>query len=402
MCTNFFRLNKTNLTEKLLVYPGQPALSLLAALSALLLVLGLCLPTAKASGQSSLASKFDIVESPSLYHRAINTARAEIEMLMAAGAPGVSVAVGVDGELVWAEGFGFANVEHQVPVNTETRFRIGSISKTMTSIAMAQLYERGVINLDEPIQTYLPTFPIKEKGIVTLRLLASHRAGIRHYLPDGSDNLITRHYDNVVDGLEIFSNDPLIAAPGEQYYYSSYGYNLLSAVLQKASGVKFLTLMRESVWSPLQLIETVADHTDYIIMNRAAPYYRRGDQLINAPAVDNSYKLAGGGFLSTPSDLVSFGFGVFNSGIIKNETLTLLLSPPQLPDGEIADQNYGLGWVDFYEDGSWFGHTGGSVGGTALFMVNPEAGVVMGLVCNLTGCFDGHQGLRQIGEYFVQ
>ncbi len=358
--------------------------------------------TIDGQAQTAIAERFAVMEPQSRYAEAIHLGRLEINKLMDTGAPGVSVAVGVNGELVWAEGFGFANVEHQLPVTPLTKFRIGSVSKSMTSIAMAQLYEEGVIDLDAPIQQYLPEFPVKEKGTVTLRLLASHRAGIRHYLPDGSDNLVKEHYDDVVDALEIFANDPLIAIPGDRYSYSSHGYNLISAVLQEASGVEFLALMRNRVWAPLDLIDTLADHTDFVIGNRAAPYIRRDGKLINAPFVDNSYKWAGGGFISTPSDLVKFGFGVFNGDLIEDSTLELLLSPPLLTfNGQLADQNYGLGWMTFGGEDQWYGHTGGSVGGTTLFMVHPEANVVLGLVCNLTGCFGNEVDLLGIGENFL-
>ena len=356
-----------------------------------------------AVGQSVPLDRFDTVSAASNYEQAIIQAREEIQVLIDGGAPGVSIAVGIDDQLVWAEGYGYADVEFKAPVSTLTKFRIGSVSKSMTSIAMALLYEQGVIDLDVPIQTYLSEFPVKEKGPVTLRLLASHRAGVRHYLPDGSDNFITKHYNNVVDALEIFEDDPLLSVPGDEYSYSSHGYELLAATLQEASGEEFLGMMRARVFSPLKLIETVADHTDYIIENRAKPYTRAaGGRLRNAPYVDNSYKWASGGFISTPSDLVKFGFGVFNSGLIRDETLQLLLAPPLLPNGTIADQTYGLGWVDFNGDGSWFGHTGGSVGGNTLFMVHPEQNVVVAVVCNLSGYLGANRNLRDIGELFLE
>ncbi len=355
-----------------------------------------------ALGDTPFLERFATVTPASHYKSAIEQARQQIQVLMDSGAPGVSIAVGVDQTLIWAEGFGYADVEHRVPVTTLTKFRIGSVSKPMTSIAMALLYEQGVLDLDAPIQKYLTTFPVKEKGQVTLRLLASHRAGIRHYLPDGSDNFITEHYDNVVDALEVFSDDPLLFVPGEQYSYSSHGYNLISAVLQEASGQEFLELMRDRVWGPLNLLNTVADHTDYIIEDRAAPYTRGPDgRLRNAPFVDNSYKWASGGFISTPSDLVRFGFGVFNSGIIKDETLQLFLAPPRLPDGTVADQNYGLGWRGYGDDGAWIGHGGGSVGGNTYFAVHPEQNVVIAVTCNLTGCLGGNPSLSEIGQLFI-
>lgn len=356
---------------------------------------------ANAGAQSSLENRFAVLESASQYDEAINKARSIIDRIMARGAPGISVAVGIDGQIVWSEGFGYSDAESQIAVAPVTKFRMGSVSKTMTSIAMAALYEEGVIDLDVPIQTYLPEYPVKEKGAVSIRLLASHRAGIRHYLPDGSDNFIQKHYDNVVDALEVFRDDPLIAIPGERYSYSSHGWNLLSAVLQEASGVEFLTLMATRVFAPLNLTETVPDQVDYIIPNRARPYILRDGKLINAPFVDNSYKWAGGGYLATASDLAKFGYGVFNSGILKDETLDLLLAPPLLPDGSIADQEYGLGWRTFDEDRGWYGHTGGSVGGRTLFMYNPKAKVSVGVMCNMTDCFQLEDGLLELGNQFL-
>ncbi len=350
-------------------------------------------------GQTAFIDRFASVSPASEYESAIVNAREQIQVVIDNGAPGVSIAVGVDQQLVWAEGFGYSNIENRAPVTPLTKFRVGSIAKPMTSIAMALLYEEGLLDLDASIQEYVSYFPVKEKGAISLRLLASHRAGIRHYLPDSSDNFITKHYDDVKDGLEVFADDPLIAIPGARYSYSSHGYNLIGVALQEASGQDFLSLMRQRVFSPLKLTATVADHTDYIIENRAAPYTRQEDgRLRNAPYVDNSYKWPSGGFLSTPSDLVKFGFGVFNGDIIKDETLKLLLSPPMLPSGEIAEQDYGLGWSQF---GEWYGHTGGSVGGNTLFMAHPEHNVVVAIVCNLTSCLRGMNRLLEIGNFFV-
>ena len=126
--------------------------------------------TAAAAGQSAGLDRFDTVSAASNFAEAIVQAREEIQVLMDAGAPGVSIAVGVDEQLIWAQGFGYANVEFRVPVTPLTKFRIGSVSKSMTSIAMALLYEQGVIDLDAPIQAYLSEFPVKEKGPITLRL----------------------------------------------------------------------------------------------------------------------------------------------------------------------------------------------------------------------------------------
>ena len=133
--------------------------------------------------------------------------------LLARGIPGLAIAVAVDGRVVFAEGFGHADLEQRVPAWPSTKFRIGSISKPLTAVALMQLVEQRKIDLDAPVQKYVPSFP--DKGTkITPRLLAGHLAGVRHYKDD--EFLIAKHYDSIVEGLKIFQDDPLVAPPRDQ------------------------------------------------------------------------------------------------------------------------------------------------------------------------------------------
>ncbi|MCP5113774.1 MAG: beta-lactamase family protein, partial [bacterium] len=192
---------------------------------------------------------------PIRHAEAIPQARKIVMDYLAAGAPGVAVAVGVDGTIVWSEGFGLADIEQRVPVTPATKFRIGSVSKPLTAAAVGLLHEEGRLDIDAPVQRYVPSFPVKKHEITT-RLLAGHLAGIRHYR--AAENYSARHYPTVVEGLDIFKNDPLLHPPGTKYAYSSYGWNLISAVVEGASGTDFLTYMRTNVLEPLGMRNTVA------------------------------------------------------------------------------------------------------------------------------------------------
>jgi serine beta-lactamase-like protein LACTB len=304
--------------------------------------------------------------------------RAHMDLL---GVPGASVAVAVDGDVVWAEGFGWADVENRVAVTPASRFRIASISKAVTAAGVAKLVEAGRLDLDAPVQRYIPSFPEKPEGAVTTRLLAGHLAGIRHYR--GLEFQSTRHYDDVVDALEIFENDPLLSPPGERYSYSTYGWNLVSAVVQGASGEKFLAFMRREVLDPLGLRETVAEHGDSIIVGRGRQYVRSADgRLLNAPWVDNSNKWAGGGYLSTASDLVRYGSAYLAPGFLKPETVRLMWTSQRTTSGE--ETGYGIGWFTRTVDGRrqvW--HTGGAVGGSTILLIWPDERVVVSILTNL-------------------
>jgi serine beta-lactamase-like protein LACTB, mitochondrial len=302
--------------------------------------------------------------------------------LLARGIPGLAVAVAVDGHLVYAEGFGYADLEERVPAWPTTKFRIGSISKTLTAAALMQLVEQGKVDLDAPVQKYVPSFP--DKGAkITSRMLGGHLAGIRHY--KGDEFLISQHYNSVLDGLKIFENDPLISPPGTEFHYSSYGFDLLSAVIESASGENFLDYMQRHVFTPLGLIDTMPDENSEIIEQRSRFYdLNKNGADENAPYVDNSYKWAGGGFLSTPEDLVRFGLALLHPGFLTEDSLRLLFTSQKTTSGK--ETGYGIGWfVGKSQSGQRiYQHSGGSVGGTSQLILYPDSGVVVALTTNLS------------------
>lgn len=143
--------------------------------------------------------------------------------------PGLSAAIAVGDKLVWSGGIGLADVENDVPASAESVYRIGSVSKPISAVAVMQLVEQGAVSLDEPIQKYVPDFPEKRPHKITLRHILTHTSGIRHYAEGEFDNPV--HYASVGEALKIFKDDPLEFAPGEKYQYSSYAFNLLAAVV---------------------------------------------------------------------------------------------------------------------------------------------------------------------------
>ena len=317
-------------------------------------------------------------------------------------APGLTVAVMAGGEIVWSQGFGMADLENSVPVRPHTKMRIGSVSKSLTSVAVGLLYEQGKLDLDAPVQKYVPSFP-KKRYPITARQLGGHLAGIRSYLPgERSEMFNTRRFDSVVAGLELFQADPLLFEPEEKYSYSSHGFNLLSAVVEGASGKDFLSYMQENVFDPLGMKDTTADQTGHVIPHRSRFYERNGEGIWeNAPYVDNSYKWAGGGFISTAEDLLRFGREIFGGGLLKSETVELLLSPQQTKDGKST--GYGIGWRSGTDDRGrhWIGHAGGSVGGKAQFVIYPDAEVILAMMIN-TGSLDLGELPFEIAGLFVE
>ncbi|MFA8433839.1 MAG: serine hydrolase domain-containing protein [Marinifilaceae bacterium] len=316
------------------------------------------------------------------YNTAIQKTNLLIDSFMKANQiPGLAITINRNNQTILSKGFGYADLEQKIKVSpSKTRFRVASISKPLTADALIHLEEKGQLVLDSSIQVYLPNFPLK-KGKITPRLVAGHLAGIRHYR--GMEFLSSKHYNNVSDALEIFSEDSLISYPGEEFHYSSYGWNLLSSIIEQASGEKFLSYMKNKVFDPLNMRNTCADQNDSIIPFRSRFYaVSPTKSLINAPYVDNSCKWAGGGFISTSEDIMKFAIAHLKEGYLSTEQIEELITPLKTTKGQST--GYGLGWhsaTDKY--GSfYYGHSGGAVGGTSQMVLYPQKGIVVVILCN--------------------
>ena len=306
--------------------------------------------------------------------------------------PGLSVAVGMDGQVVWAEGFGWADMEERRPVTPRTLFRVGSAARPMTAAAVGVLRERGRLDLDAPVRQYVPSLG-EELGSATTRQLMGHVAGVRHYGDDEELLYMREHCDSPLDGLKLFADDPLRFAPGRRYEFSSYGWTLVGAVVEAAAGEPFLDFMRREVFDPLGMGETALDDPDHPRTETTTFYWPFADRdtsygIEDANNPDNTCIQGGDALLSTPSDVVRFGGGMLAGRLIRAETLEMLRTPLTLASGEST--GYGLGWfvrsVPFGPGTSTrlFGHGGISAGGSTSFLTLPERGIVVAVTANVS------------------
>ncbi len=304
--------------------------------------------------------------------------------------PALSVAVGTSGDIAWAEGFGYADLDTKVTVTPETRFRIGGASNALTSAAVGLLVEEDALNLDDEIQRYVPEFP-KKPWPVSLRQLMGHLAGVRN--DAGDEEPLLARCELTVDGLERFADRPLLFEPGTQFRYSTYGWIVVSAAVEAASHERFFTFMRRHVFEPLGMNDTTVDDARDPITNRPTFYYPRfaadtryGPE--SAREGDYSCFAGAGAFLSTPSDLVRFGLAIHSGTLLQPATVTMLQTPQQLTSGE--QTAYGLGWD--IENVSLVGQTTQTVGhdsefiigSTTSLMMFPERGLVVALASNIS------------------
>lgn len=313
--------------------------------------------------------------------------------------PGMSVAVVVGMRPSWASGYGLQDVENDVPARASTVYRLGSISKPITAVAVMQLAERGRLDLDAPVQRYCPAFPEKQWPVTTRHVLG-HLSGIRHYKSEEEFNS-TRFYAGVADGLSMFKDDPLLHEPGAKYTYTTFGYSVLGCVVEGASGRKFADFVRENVFVPAGMERARVDSVAEIIRGRAQGY-RITDkgELTNSPLADNSYKVPGGGFVSTAEDLARFAAALQAGRLLKRETSERMYARQKTVDGK--ETSYGLGWgVGDREGRRTVGHSGGQQRVSTFLHMLPDQGVAVVLMSNLENARLGDLA-QQIGDVLLK
>lgn len=297
--------------------------------------------------------------------------------------PGMSVAVVVGRRPVWSNGYGVSDVENGVPARASTVYRLASVSKPITATALMQLAERGRVDLDAPVQRYCPAFPEKQWPVTTRQVLG-HLSGIRHYKSD-EEFASTRRYESITEALSMFKDDPLLHEPGAKYTYTTFGYTVLGCVVEGASGQRFADYVREHVFRPAGMETIRPDSVADIIPHRAQGYRRTKEGvLLNSGLADNSYKLPGGGFVSTVEDLAKFAAAIQTERLLKRETLEQMFAGLKTSDGK--ETSYALGWGVNTRDGQRIiGHSGAQQRVSTILHMRPDQGLAVVLMANLEG-----------------
>ncbi len=301
-------------------------------------------------------------------------------------APSVSAAIAIDGEVVWSAAAGWADLAADQPATPATLYRIGSTSKPVTGTLLARMVDAGLVELDEPIETYDQAPPNPEWGQLTLRQLASHTAGLPEYETNQDlrglyqSMALNRRHTDVRDGLALFDGSPLRYSPGSGFEYSSFGTHLMAATLQSAGKQPFAQLLQQQVLQALALSSPVADRETPA---RARFYQINGDMAQPWRDVDLSSKLPGGGFMSNPTDLVKLAAAWLDPEFIREDTRALFWTPQTLDSGDINPQSYALTWR--WNSTDRYAHHGGvSKGSMAWLAVYPDESLVVALTMNTT------------------
>jgi len=298
------------------------------------------------------------------------------------GQPGAAVLVKKHGRIILRKGYGLANLELNVPIEPDTVFRIGSITKQFTAVAVLMLAEEGKLSLQDEITRFVPDYPTQGKKI-TVENLLTHTSGIKNYtnLPEWLP--LQRKDMTLVELIDLFKNQPLDFAPGEWWKYSNSGYVLLGAIIEKASGLTYADFLAQRIFGPLGLKNTFYDSPSRIIPRRASGYAKGSAGFENAPYLSMSQPYAAGSLASSVDDLAAWTESLLSGKLLKRETLEQAFVPYKLKDG--TNTKYGYGWsISDYEGHRLIEHSGGIHGFLSHALFFPEDGIFVALLANST------------------
>jgi CubicO group peptidase (beta-lactamase class C family) len=284
------------------------------------------------------------------------------------------VLVARDGRILFEKAYGLANREHDVPNKIDTKFRLGSVTKQFTAMAIMILVERGKLRITDPICNYVQDCPEQWKEI-TLKNLLTHTSGIPSFTDFPDNDRYERLPMTPLETIARFRDKPLEFNPGSQFKYSNSGYLLLGHIIEQVSGKKYEDFMRENIYDPLGMSNSGYDHPWLILKDRASGYVRKDQQWRNASLMEMDTPFAGGSMYSTVRDLLSWDQALYSNKLISGELSKEIFTPSEViyPKGWMSRHHYGYGWFLT----TWFGrklvwHPGGIYGFCSVILRYPQ------------------------------
>ena len=315
----------------------------------------------------------------------ITIANSEVSKLVTNGTVvGLVAGCSLNGDNVFLQTVGYRNLQEKMAYNESTLSRTASIAKPMTAIAIMQLVEKGLIDLDLPIQKYLPNYPTSNKGNITTRHLLSHTSGLDGYKSAReAENKTT--FSTLADAAQVFQERPLRFTPGSDFYYSTYGYVVLGLIIESVSGLSFENYMQENIWDKADMRNTGIERFNESYENKSELYHSKKGKIKRATPNNLSNRIPGGGLHTTLKDMLKFGEAVLDNSLISEATLTLMT---QNHSGTKNGNPYGFGWFLYGQspnEGSAIGHEGEQTGSASQLMIIPKEKLVVIVLSNTSG-----------------
>lgn len=316
---------------------------------------------------------------------------ADIDAVMSAvyppGGPGAAVIVRRGDATLFRKGYGLANLELGVPIEPDMAFRIGSITKQFTAVAILMLADEGKVDLSADVTAYLPSFPSDGRRI-TVEHLLTHTSGVKSYTSLPEWRPLWRTDMTVPEILDLSRGKAHEFEPGHRWKYNNTGFVALGAIVEKASGTSYEAFLQERIFTPLGMRHSGYDHTDRLVPRRVSGYQKNGDSFVNAPFLSMTQPFSAGALYSTVDDLAAWNDALLSGKVVRKAWLDRAFSPYTLADGESS--GYGFGWfVSDLRGHRALEHGGGINGFTCYALSLPDDRLYVAVLTN--GAIEGRR-----------
>lgn len=338
----------------------------------------------------------------SRFQVAASAARQQLKTLRALSkTPGLSVAVMHSGRLVFAEASGYADIEQNVEASVATRFGIGSITKALTCVAAVSLERDGILDLDAPLETYLPDFAHSGKN-VTIRSILTHTSGL-------DDTFATEQYwttkaFTIKEAAELIEHDALAFAPGTDFRYSTGSFTLVGAAMERAAGKPFEEIMTQRIFEPSGMNATVVNRPREMVAHRARFYLpsETGSVPEHAPTYDPTHKLPGAGYVSTATDIARFGDALLDGTLLDDVGMRRLFTEATTTDGKGTGYALGFQLDEDPEHGRVYHLPGGGPGISGWLLLYPKRRMTFVILSNMTSAPVGGREFGEVQDAFLR
>ena len=312
--------------------------------------------------------------------------------------PGAAVIVTHIGRTIFRKGYGLANLELKVPIRPEMVFRIGSVTKQFTAVAVLMLAQEGKLTLNADVTTYLPDYPTHGEKITIERLL-THTSGIKSYTDMKEWLPLWRKDMSLEELVAMFKDEPMEFRPGERWAYNNSAFVLLGAVIEKVSGQSYAQFLKGRIFQPLGMEHTQYDVTEQIVPGRVAGYNKGANGWENAPFLSMTQPHGAGALISSVDDLARWDKALYTSKLVKRRLLNKAWTPTSLPDGRSTQYGYGWG-ISPVAGKNFIEHDGGINGFICHALRMSEERVYVAILTNRTGMTD-HLGMLSLKIAFL-
>jgi len=291
-----------------------------------------------------------------------------------------SILVAQNGETIIKKGYGQASIEHSIPNTSKTKFRICSIAKQFTAMAVMMLQENGLLSVNDNIYKFFPEYQELDKRI-TIHHLLTHTSGLQYLFGPNFPIMYSKSKHTHEDMFNIFKDKPLLCEPGEMWNYSNYGYYLLGCIVEKVSDVTYDEFLKKNIFEPLNMKNTGIEKNKAIVPGLANGYYLNDNDLMHTDYVNMDTTFGSGAIYSTVEDMLIWDQALYNGGLVSEETLDTIFSP-YANSGErgTEDNDYGYGWfIDKMYGRKRISHDGGGLGFITGFdrYINEQVSIVV-------------------------